>query len=333
MPPDHPIAHGTAAPGVERHSSGADPPGARRGPEAVDPRALMAIRNLELRARVVVEGFCHGLHRSPFHGFSVEFTEYRPYSPGDDLRYLDWRLYARSDRYYVKKFEDETNLRCHLAVDNSRSMAYGSTGYTKAAFANTLAATLAYFLYLQGDAVGLLTFDERVREYLPARYRLGHLRQLMLALDQAAGGTATDLEAPLRRLSELLRKRGLIVLISDFLAPLDALESRLRALTACRHEIILFQVLDPAEQRFDFAAASVFEDLESGREMYLDPATVRADYVCKLEAHVAALRGFCGKLGISHRRLVTDEPLELALFQFLRARLRRGRFTGRAASA
>src|SRR5881628_2129498 len=131
----------------------------------------MSIRNLEMRARVVVEGFWNGIHRSPYHGFSVEFTEYRQYTPGDDPRYLDWRVFARSDRYFIKKFEDETNLRCHLLADNSRSMAFGSLGYAKSQYAATLAATLAYFLYLQGDAVGLLTFDEQIRAYLPARDR------------------------------------------------------------------------------------------------------------------------------------------------------------------
>src|SRR5271157_4444227 len=139
----------------------------------IAPRALMSIRNLELRARVVVEGFWTGLHRSPYHGFSVEFTEYRPYTPDDDPRYLDWRVFARSDRYFIKKFEDETNLRCYTLADTSRSMTYGSLGYTKAQYAATLAATLTYFLYLQGDAVGLLTFDEELRDYLPARHRAG----------------------------------------------------------------------------------------------------------------------------------------------------------------
>src|ERR1044071_9953084 len=154
----------------------------------IDPAALMRIKSMQLRARVVVEGFLSGLHRSPYHGFSVEFTEYRQYSPGDDLRYLDWRLYARTDRYYIKKFEDETNLRCHLLVDQSRSMEYGSRGYTKAQYAATLAATLAYFLHLQGDAVGLLTFTDQVRDYLPARHRAGHLRQIMVALESPSAG-------------------------------------------------------------------------------------------------------------------------------------------------
>src|SRR5258706_12642993 len=154
----------------------------------IDPQALMRIRNLEMRARVVVEGFWNGIHRSPYHGFSAEFTEYRQYTQGDDPRYLDWRVFARSDRYFIKKFEDETNLRCHLLVDQSRSMEFGSLGYTKAQYGATLAATLAYFLYLQGDAVGLMTFDERLREYLAARNRSGHLRQLMLALAKPPGG-------------------------------------------------------------------------------------------------------------------------------------------------
>src|SRR5580692_11251363 len=158
-----------------------------------DPKALMAIRSLELRARVVVEGFWKGLHRSPYHGFSVEFTEYRQYSPGDDTRYLDWRLYARSDRYYLKRFEDETNFRCHLLVDQSRSMDYGSTGYTKSDYVRTLAATLAWFLHGQGDAVGLITFGDQIRDYLPSRHRHDHLRQLMLALERQSEGRATNL--------------------------------------------------------------------------------------------------------------------------------------------
>src|SRR5271170_3609919 len=160
---------------------------ARQG-KFVDPKALMAIRSLELRARVVVEGFWNGLHRSPYHGFSVEFTEYRQYSPGDDTRYLDWRLYARTDRYYLKRFEDETNLRCHLLVDQSRSMDYGSLAYSKWEYTRTLAATLAWLLHGQGDSVGLIRFDEQVRDYLPARHRPGHLRQLMLLLEHSAEG-------------------------------------------------------------------------------------------------------------------------------------------------
>ncbi|MBI3875115.1 MAG: DUF58 domain-containing protein [Verrucomicrobia bacterium] len=285
----------------------------------------MAIRNLELRARVVVEGFWNGLHRSPYHGFSVEFTEYRQYTPGDDPRYLDWRLYARSDRYFIKKFEDETNLRCHLLVDSSRSMTFGSTGWTKAQYANTLAATLAYFLYLQGDAVGLLTFDEAIRDYLPARHRTGHLRHVMLALEKPAGGKTTDLTAPLKRIVEIVRKRGLMVLITDLLAPIESLERNLTSLGACGHEVMLFHLLDPAELNFNFTNAAMFRDVESGRDLYIDPSSARKEYLRKTEAHCAAARAVCEKLGIGYRRLATDEPLEMALFDFLRERMQRGK--------
>ena len=304
------------------------PPAAAGKPgtgKLIDPQTLMSIKNLELRARVVVEGFWNGIHRSPYHGFSVEFTEYRQYSPGDDPRYMDWRLYARSDRYYIKKFEDETNLRCHFLVDNSRSMGYGSLGYTKAQYANTLAATLAYFLYLQGDAVGLLTFDEQIREYLPARHRTGHLRHLMLALEKPASGNATDLAAPLKRIVELVNKRGVMVLVSDLLASIDTLEQNLTVLTACGHEVILFQVLDPAELTFGFERAAQFYDLESGRDLYIEPALAQKEYHRKLEKHLTRAKATCQKLGVAYHSFGTGRPMELALFDFLRSRMQRGR--------
>ncbi|MEY2465793.1 MAG: hypothetical protein QOD03_314 [Verrucomicrobiota bacterium] len=295
----------------------------------VDPKTLMAIRNLELRARVIVQGFWNGLHRSPYHGFSVEFTEYRQYTPGDDTRYLDWRLYARSDRYYLKKFEDETNLRCHLLVDQSRSMQYGSLTYSKSDYARTLAATLASFLNAQGDAIGLFTFDESVRDYLPARNRHGHLRQLMLALEKELAGRETNLSAPLRRVAELVRKRGLIILISDLLAPVEELELSLARLTAAGHEVIIFQILDPNELAFDFKSATLFEDIESQRDIYLDPATVRPEYQRKFDAHNQSIEKICQRLGIAFHRVITNRALELNLFDFLRSRIHRSKLIRR----
>ncbi|MEY4939190.1 MAG: hypothetical protein RIQ93_925 [Verrucomicrobiota bacterium] len=296
----------------------------------IDAQALMSIRSLELRARAVVEGFWNGLHKSPYHGFSVEFTEYRQYTPGDDPRYLDWRVFARSDRFFIKKFEDETNLRCHLLVDQSRSMDYGSRSYNKSNYAATLAATLAYFLYLQGDAIGLLTFDEQVRDFLPARHRMGHLRQVMVALEKAGAGRGTNLVAPLERIMALVRKRGLVALISDFLAPLDRLERNLVALAAGGHEISVFQILDPAELNLGLEQPALFEDMESSRTIYIDPTAARATYVKKLEEHCHALRTICRKLGISYHLLSTSEPLELALFTFMQERMKRGRQVRRA---
>jgi uncharacterized protein (DUF58 family) len=298
---------------------------ADRARTLADLQALMRIRNLELRARGVVEGFWSGLHRSPYYGFSVEFTEYRQYTPGDDARYLDWKRLARSDRSFIKKFEDETNLRCHLLVDQSRSMTFGTTGFAKADYAHTLAATLAHFLHQQGDAVGLLTFDEQVRDVLPARHRTGHLRHLMLMLEKPPAGRGTNLVTPLRHIAELVRKRGLLVVISDFLAPVAQLESVLAALTYCGHDLVLFQLLDPAELRFEFDRAALFQDLESGREFFIEPDLIRDNYRQQLEHHCAALLATCRKLGASCHRLATDQPLELALFDFLRERMQRAR--------
>jgi uncharacterized protein (DUF58 family) len=297
----------------------------------VDPRTLMRLGSLELRARVVVEGFRSGLHRSPYHGFSVEFTEYRPYTAGDDPRYLDWRVLARSDRSYVKKYEDETNLRCHLLLDRSRSMTYGSIGYTKADYAATLAATLAHFLQTQGDAVGLMTFDETVREFLPARSRAQHLRPLLIAMEKPASGSATDLAAPLERFLRIVRRRGMVVLISDFLAPLDRLEEGLTMLAACGHETMVFLVHDPAELSLGFDRPAVFEDLETGRRLTVDPASLATEYRERFEAHLRQVRVAADRLGLSLAALTTDQPLEHALFAFLQARAQRGR-RGRGAT-
>jgi uncharacterized protein (DUF58 family) len=292
----------------------------------VDTAALMKIASLELRAKVVVEGFARGLHRSPFHGFSVEFSEYRPYVAGDDVRFLDWRLYARSDRDYVKKYEDETNLRCHLVVDQSGSMEYGSLGWRKTDYAATLAATLAHFLDAQGDAVGLVTFTDRVTEHLPPRHRPGHLRRVLLGLERAPAGATGELAKPLADVASLLTRRGLVVLISDLLAPAGDLERQLGALAAAGQELVIFQVLDPAEQSFTFddGTPAVFRDLESGRRLFIDPGAARARYQRALAAHLETIAAACRRFGVSHHLLSTAEPLDLAMLAFLGARRRGG---------
>jgi uncharacterized protein (DUF58 family) len=306
--------------------------GRQSGPtKFIDPATLMRIKSMQLRARVVVEGFLSGLHRSPYHGFSVEFTEYRQYSPGDDLRYLDWKLYARSDRYYLKRFEDETNLRAWLLVDLSRSMGFGSIGHDKAAYARTAAATIAYFLSLQRDAVGLVTFDAAIQAYLPARFRPGHLHRVMMALEHAPAGTATDLGAPLEQIAKTAQKRGLVVLLSDLLAPLETIETRLGYLRSRGHEVVVMRVLDPVELEFPYQEPALFHDVESGRELYVDPPVARERYRQRFAEHAEGLAKACNKLGIDLIRLVTDQPLELALFDFLSTRMRRGRQVARRA--
>ncbi len=290
----------------------------------LDPASLMRLKNLELRAKVVVEGFLTGLHRSPYHGFSVEFSEYRQYTPGDDPRYLDWKLYARSDRYYIKRFEDETNLRCWLLVDLSRSMSFGTLEYDKAEYAKTVAATVAYFLTGQRDAVGLLTFDETLTDLLPARYRPGHLHRLMLALERSTGGKSTDINAPLERIAQVVAKRGLIVLISDLLTPVETLEKNLGYLRSRGHEVLLIRVLDPSEITFTFPDPAMFRDVESGRQLYIDPDAARENYLKKFQAHLEVIQQTCNNLGVEFSQISTDQPLEMVLFDFLSARMKRG---------
>lgn len=289
----------------------------------IDPVSLMRIKSMELRAKVIVEGFWKGIHRSPYHGFSVEFTEYRQYTFGDDPRYIDWRLYARSDRYYIKKFEDETNLRCHLLIDHSRSMGYGSGGYTKSQYAGTLAATLAYFLFTQGDAVGLTTFDDQLRQYLAPRNRPGYLRRLMLALEACPEGSATDLGPPLQHVAGMLTRRSLIVLISDLLTSIDRLGPDLGYLCAGGHDVVVFHILDPSELNFDFDSPALFQDIESGRNMYVDPSDAQTSYKRMLNKHLAKAKSTCQNLGIDYHLFATDCPLDLALLDFLQDRMRR----------
>ncbi len=282
----------------------------------------MKIKSLELRARVVVDGFMVGIHRSPWHGFSVEFTDYRQYSPGDDVRYLDWKLFARQDRYYIKRFEDETNLRCYLVADLSRSMEFGTTGYTKAEYARTCLATLGYFLSLQCDAVGLLTFDETIGEYLPPRYRPGHLRRLMLGLERATSGQRTDLAPPLEQITRLATRRGLVVLVSDMLAPVAGLARQLGYLRSQGHEVIVMRVLDPAEVSFDFDDPKIFEDMESGRRLFVDPDAIRRSYLQNFRQHAQELDEICRQQGVDLLTLQTGKPLDEGLLEFVRLRSR-----------
>jgi uncharacterized protein (DUF58 family) len=313
---------------VETTERRVEPPGQVRA--AIDPQALMRIKSLEMRARVAVEGFIKGVHKSPFHGFSVEFSEYREYSPGDDPRYLDWRLFARSDRYYVKRFEDETNLRCCLVLDMSRSMGYSSGSYSKIEYARTAAATIAYLLASQRDAVGLVTFEDRITDYLPPRYRPGHLRRLMAALSHEPLGRATDLAEPLEQIAATVRKRGLVVLISDLLATTELLRTRLGYLRSRGHDVIVLRILDPAEVSFAFDMPAMFHDVESGRQLYIDPGAAREEYRRRFVIHASEIERSCVDMGIEFQQITTDRPLELVLFDLLRARMRRGRRPGRS---
>ena len=283
----------------------------------IDMSALMRIKNLQLRAKSAVDGFHNGLHRSPLHGFSVEFSEYRPYSLGDDPRTIDWKLFARSDRYYIKKFEDETNRRCYMVVDKSKSMDFGSLAYSKCDYARTVAATLAYYLTLQRDAVGLLTFDQDISDVLTARFRTGQLKRILSLLEKPSSGASTDLQRPLSHLAEIIRQRSLIIIVSDFLVPTESLRVPLSMLRARRHEVVLLRVLDPTEATLDLEKASMLEDIETGHEMYVDPVAAKASYQSKFSKHESSLIELAGQLGIGWTSLQTNESVEHALYDFL----------------
>ncbi|GIX05293.1 MAG: hypothetical protein KatS3mg114_1162 [Planctomycetaceae bacterium] len=288
----------------------------------LDPHILMQIGSLELRARHIVEGFWSGLHRSPYHGYSVEFTEYRPYTLGDDPRHLDWRVLARTDRHYVKRFEDETNLRCLVLLDASRSMDFGSVGYSKFEYARTLVATLAYFLLQQHDAVGLARFSHEVDDYLPPRLRTGHWQRLLVSLEAPCTGRFTNLVTPLEQIAERLRHRGLFVLLTDALGDVERLAWGLECLLVRGQEVLVFQILDRAELTLPYDDPEMYEDLESGQQVYVDPSSYRPRYQQRIQAHLSQVELVCHQTGASFHRFLTDEPLGGALGDVLQARLR-----------
>lgn len=298
-------------------------------PAQIDPVALMRIQSLDLRARRVVEGFYNGLHRSPYHGFSVEFSQYRPYTAGDDLRGIDWKLFARSDRYHIKQYEDETSRRCYLVVDQSGSMRYGTQPYSKAEYAKTVAATLAYYFTLQRDSVGLVPFADDVNDFLPARHRPGHFRRLLAMLDQPHESHSTSLTKPLEQIAAMVRRRGLVILISDLLAPLEQFEQHLAHLGGRGHEVMVLRVLDPGELHFKLDGPTMVRDLESGREIYIDPDTAAAQYQEQFAAHQSNLQSTCERLGVHFAPLRTDAPIDDALYELLHGCIYRQRAGGR----
>jgi uncharacterized protein (DUF58 family) len=289
----------------------------------IKPDVLSRISNLELLARGVVEGFVSGLHRSPYKGFSVDFMEYRPYMPGDDQKHVDWKLYARSDRYNVKEFEDETNTHLNLLVDISHSMGYTSAGVTKLEYAFYLAASLAYLMVRQRDAVGLTLFDEKVLTRIPPRSTKGHLHLLLTEMERAELGKQTAIGKPLHDLAEQQRKRGLVVLISDLLDDPEALVEGLQHFRFKGHEVMVFHLMDPQEMRFEFTDIVEFEDMETGEKMLIEAETAKELYLDNLNQFQNRLKKECGLLGVDYSMLTTDQPLDFALFNYLAARKRK----------
>jgi uncharacterized protein (DUF58 family) len=301
------------------------PPATGRA-DLLDPTALAALGHIEIVARWIVDGFLSGLHRSPRKGFSVEFADFRPYQPGDDLRYVDWKIAARSDRWVVKQYEEETNLRATIVLDVSRSMEWRGAApdvrLTKRDFATQLAAALALLLLRQRDAVGLIRFDDAIRTSIPPRARTTQWRRLVAALAEPAGARASNLATALASTARLVNRRGMIVLVSDLLVDVETALPALRGLRAAGHDVTVLHVMDPAERHFTLAAEAQYTDTESGLTVPAGSA-VRAAYDATVEQVIDEWRVALAAMGAAYEVVLTDRPYGVALRRAFDARARR----------
>ena len=285
------------------------------------PEAIARISRLELRARHIVEGFLSGTHRSPYFGQSVEFLQHREYAPGDDLRHLDWKVWAKQDRYYVKQYEEDTNLRCALLVDVSGSMQYGSGPLSKYEYACTLAVSLAYLLLRQQDAVGCVAFDDRARVKVPFRTKRNHLNSIIQALEVSQPAQKTDLDGMLHSVADSYPRRGMMVLISDLLADRQGLHRGLRLLRQRGHDVLVLHVMDDDELDFPFSGPTRFEGLELEHHLNCNPRALREGYLAALQVFLEEVRRDCASQMVDYALLRTSQPLDAGLAKFLNNRL------------
>jgi uncharacterized protein (DUF58 family) len=286
----------------------------------LDPRILAGIANLELTAKTVVDGFISGLHRSPDFGFSQEFAEYRPYVPGDDLRYVDWNVFARADRLYLKRYRGETNTRVTILLDRSASMSFRSSGVSKIDYARFLAASLAYLAHRQRDAVGFIGFDDEVRDYVEPSSRQGTWLKVLHGISHAEPGNLTDFAKPFFLFQDLMRRRGIVIVLSDFFAPPAEVVRTVAPLRHRGNDVVLFHILDPAEIRPELAGPRLLIDMETGQELEVSPEYASSSYREKINAHLAALRAESEGAGLSYHLLETGRPLDAALREYLTVR-------------
>lgn len=293
-----------------------------------NPQTLARLEGLELQARQIVEGFVSGLHQSPYHGFSIEFAEHREYVQGDDLRYVDWKVFGKTDRFYLKQYEEETNFSCYTLLDTSESMLYRSDAapVSKLHYAQFVAAALSYLVLRQQDAVGLATFDNQVRNFIRASSQPAHLKQLCHVMEQAPASGESSIGPILHDLAERLKRRGLVLIISDFFDDVDQILLGLKHFRHRRHEVVVLQIIDPAEQDFPFRDPTLFRGLEGGPETMTDPRALKSAYQREFESFLLAIRRGCREMHMDHLLLRTDAPLEIVLSQFLSSRSNR---TGR----
>jgi uncharacterized protein (DUF58 family) len=283
----------------------------------LDRRAVERVSHMELKARLAVEGHYTGIHKSPYHGFNVEFAEYREYSPGDDPRYIDWRVLARSDRYFVKQFEAETNLNCYLLVDQSGSMEFEGRRGTRLDQAAHIAAAMALLMLRQGDQVGLVTFDTQVRSFIPPRGNARHYRAIAQSLEHLKGGGDTGIADVLHEIAERVRRRSLVIVISDFFDNAEAILRGLQHFRHRRHEVIVLHLVDETEVEFPFDRVMLFEGMERGEQVVVDPRLMAHDYRRRFGEFLETLKKGCASKNIDYQRLMMSEPFEKALTMYL----------------
>lgn len=291
----------------------------------LDPQTLASIQSLELRARLIVEGYVAGVHKSPYHGFSIEFAEHREYVPGDDLRHVDWKVFGKTDKVYLKQYEDETNLVCHLLLDTSESMRYQSEGVTlsKLEYAKCVAASLAYLILQQQDSVGLATFDREIRALVRPSSHSSHLKQLLHVMEESVPERKTATGPIFHDLAERLKKRGIVVVLSDLFDDVGSIVAGLKHFRHRRHEVIVLHILDPAELDFPFDRTTLFKGLEQLPEVLTEPRSLRKAYLAEFERYLGAVRAGCRNNRIDYVLIRTDQPLDLALSSYLSSRMTR----------
>jgi len=293
-------------------------------PSFLDAATVARLSTMDVRARTVVEGFVAGLHKSPYKGFSVEFAEHRQYMPGDPVRSIDWKVYGKSDRFYVKEFEEETNLRAYLVVDGSASMGFSSGGVSKFDYARYLAAALAYLMIRQQDSVGVLLFDKEIRRFIPPRSAGKHLHVILTELENARPAATTGLAETLHRLAERVKRRGLMILMSDLFDDQERVLFALRHFRHKKNEVVVFHVLDRAERHFDFERESIFRDLETNEEMLVRPWEIRGEYKSSVTNWIERYRAACREIGVDYVPMHTETPFDTALLAYLDKRRRIG---------
>ena len=291
-----------------------------RAERKIDRGAVSRLSRLGLRARLAVEGLYSGIHKSPYHGFNAEFAEYREYSPGDDLRYLDWRVLARSDRLFIKQFEAETNLNCYLLLDCSGSMDFTTNSQTRLDYGASLAAALGLLMLRQGDHVGLITFDNAVRHFIPPRGNASHFGAIVEALEHVRSGKDTDISSVLHEIAERVRRRSMIIIISDFFDDVERILKGLQHFRYRHHEVIVLHLLDDAELDFSYEHITMFEGMERGEQIVVDPRIMAQGYRLRFEEYLQSLRRGCREKNIDYQQMMLSEPYERTLTAYLTRR-------------